>query len=383
MPGRNWWNERVRLGERLLDQVLGVGRVAGHPHRGASRAGRGTAARRARSARCARRRSRWRRRSRRVDVTSQGRSSGSSQSSPPRLLRRGSVEHGEHVSIEHARRVNTPRSVSDSRPTSRTIHSSVASTTIVQRLVLAERAARFGTLKPWSARGYDGQVERPVGELLGRAHRVPLALHHQRRHAGADAARRAGTSRAARAGAAGRPAPGSRRRRASARVRAADRAPADAAADHERRPDAQLRRRPRAGRRRGSAGGVATLRPATRHGCSNRSTRDPLPRAGASASAARSRVSMPLAGAVAEQQGRDGPARAVGDQPAVAVRRGDARSVASSALTSAARHVLQRQRLDQLRTVVAHVADRRRRPGRPRAGPARRAPAGRAGRPGP
>ena len=34
MPGRNWWNERVGLRERLLDEVLGVRGVAGHPHRG-------------------------------------------------------------------------------------------------------------------------------------------------------------------------------------------------------------------------------------------------------------------------------------------------------------------------------------------------------------
>ena len=25
VPGRNWWNEPIRLGERLLHQVLGVG----------------------------------------------------------------------------------------------------------------------------------------------------------------------------------------------------------------------------------------------------------------------------------------------------------------------------------------------------------------------
>ena len=34
VPGVNWWNEAIRLGVRLLNHVLGVCWVAGHPQRG-------------------------------------------------------------------------------------------------------------------------------------------------------------------------------------------------------------------------------------------------------------------------------------------------------------------------------------------------------------
>ena len=66
--------------------------------------------------------------------------------------------------------------------TSRTIHSSVASTMIAATSSWVS-GADFGTLKPWSA-GYDGQLGA-LGKLLGATHRVTLALDHQHRDAGA------------------------------------------------------------------------------------------------------------------------------------------------------------------------------------------------------
>ena len=125
------------------------------------------------------------------------------------------------------------------------------------------------------------------------------------------------------------------------------------------------------------AGGVATLRPATRHGCSNRTTVIPL-RGRCAASASRSRASMPPPAPWLSSSVADGLPRPVGHQPRLAVRRRDDRLVRHARLTRSPR---QRERLEQLGAVVADVADQRRDRVRLQPAGCGRAPAGRAGRP--
>ena len=143
-----------------------------------------------------------------------------------------------------------------------------------------------------------GRRGTPRGGRTGPARPARPASADRRR-----AARRAGSSRAARAGAAGRPAPGSRPRPAPA--------PCGQPSGHRR----SGRRRPAGVRTRITSaaagqpasrvgGGVATLRPATRHGCSKQHHRDALrgQRLGERPQVAGLDAA---AGAVAEQQRRD------------------------------------------------------------------------------
>ena len=138
-------------------------------------------------------------------------------------------------------------------------------------------------------------------------------------------------------------------------VRAADRAPADRPPTTSGVPDAQRasRRREADVERGRRAGHLAALHPPR---LLEQQHADALPRQGG-----RQRLQVAgvdaLAGAVAEQQRRDRPARPVGDQSAVAVRRtdallgGHARSVSGQV-----GNVVQRQRLHQpgplLRTLL-------------------------------
>ena len=206
------------------------------------------------------------------------------------------------------------------RSTSRTIHSSVASTTIAMRLRPGSRPAGFGTLNPWSAPGTTVERRRRSGNSSGPAHRVALPLDHQGRARRRRELVEPGLLRAGRAGAAGRPAPGTRRRRGRCAQRAADRAPAERPPTTSGVRAAQL---VGGGAQASSrvAGAVATLRPATFHGCSSRTTVMPVARQVPSPAPSRSRVSMPPPAPWLSSRVATGLAGPVGDQPAVAVRR--------------------------------------------------------------
>ena len=258
----------------------------------------------------------------------------------------------------------------------------------VQRLVLASAAPGCGTSKPWSAPRDRDDVEAsgasPRGDLARAAERVALALDDQRRHARRRRARRPRLR-------SGRPGG------CSGKASATHRDGADVAARCGRPPGRRrCARRPRAGRRGRSvacaaaaatasqaassvAGGAATLRPATRHGCSTSTTVTP---ARGSARGQRRQVAGvdAAAGAVAEHQRRDrrrprrrAPSRAspcgVRDRPTASLDVGHRRRRRSA--VGGVRRAGSGS--TQLGAVVAHVVDRGRhrvrleRPGRRRA----------------
>ena len=222
--------------------------------------------------------------------------------------------------MEHRAPVSDSRGQLSIPATSRTIHSSVASTTTA----IASSSLtplRFGGREAVVAAGYDGQVD-VRGELVGPPERVVLALHDERGHPGADAAPRAATSRAGPAGAAGRPAPGSRP------PEGASRSARPSGPRRSGRPTTSGVRVRSVGRGGGEAdvegrrraGDLAAGHPP---GLLEQQHADALPRQ-VPRPAPPGRGCRCPAGAVAEQEGGDRPARPVGDQAAVAVRRADA-----------------------------------------------------------
>ena len=337
MPGLNWWKERVRLGERLLDEVLGVGGVAGHPHRGgvelveerqrvALEAGGALGSR-----------SRWRRRSRRpvVGVGCRGRG----RSSSPSLRARRGAQSRPVTTAQHAtprrRLIPAPSGSATrmSRPPRAPATPAVASTTIAIALGLAVSPAA-----PRHPQRRGRRRARREVDIAGRGNssgRPNVSRSPWTTSVGYPGPRARGSRdfSGLPGGCSGNDRPGSRRRPARAPTGHADRAPAD-------RPPTTSGVRIRSfaprrlARRRGSAGAVATLRPATRHGCSSRTTVTPW-RGRCRASAARSRASMPPPAPWLSSSVANGcRARSV-DQPRLAVRRVDAAGPAQlAALTS-------------------------------------------------
>ncbi len=219
------------------------------------------------------------------------------------------------------------------------------------------RGRRGRHLQSVVATGHDDGLD-VGGQLLGAAHRVALALHHQQRQPGPAQLRQAralgATGRVQRERQRQHPhraqAPGAACRRAR---------PGRAAADEQGHASAQASA-PATSPSSSVGGGVAIRRPATFQGCSSRTTVKPR-RGSRSASSSRSQVSMPApAPWLSSRVARGLGARSVTSLASpcgVAIRRSVLVTDASPAvlLAQVVGHVLEGQRSHQLGAVVAHV----------------------------